>query len=582
MPAITELSHSIWSRIAAGEVVERPASVLKELVENSLDAHAKSIKVSLYDGGRLRIIVQDDGEGIPFSELPLALTYHATSKISSLEDLEAISTLGYRGEALASLVAVSDVEIRSRPHDSQTGGLIRTHDGHITEHTEINCSKGTRVQVDNLFSGLPARRKFLKSASGELRRAAVYLREYAVCNPDVAFTLEHDSKEIFATDGAGLRERVLAKIWGSSPKIQNTQTSSQHTHLECWFQSKAGISSRNDLMAFVNGRAVSDPVIKGSVSSGARELAGNWALFFRIETSLVDVNIHPAKSEVRFRYPAEIYETVREAVKSLGAPMPLPEFITTLSAHGTSSGFAPALSASDTPSGFTNTPTSSHTTQLPRSNGWNFRDTPSIPKASPQISFQPQELINEPSVNYLGQTSGGYLVYDNHQALILMDPHAAHERVNYERIKSLAEKHSNTQQLLVPVLLHPTLALEAHEYEHELRLSGFELADTEKGVELRSIPSVPDTDFEPEVLLRASLGALRNNHDGDTLSTLWRTWATMACKASVKLTSSLSRVEALALWEKLNMCEQPFVCPHGRPTMIEIKNDELLKRFGRE
>ncbi len=220
MLSITALDESIWSRIAAGEVVERPASAVKELTENSLDANAKKITVKLSDGGRLRIIVEDDGEGIAFDELPLALMYHATSKLSKLEDLENIATLGYRGEALASLVAVADVEIRSRQINSQTGGIIKTHDGKITEHAQIQCSQGTRVQIDNLFSGLPARRKFLKSASGELRRSAVFLREYAVCRPDVAFTLEHDNKEIFRTDGTGDKKRVLSKFWEKGAELQ--------------------------------------------------------------------------------------------------------------------------------------------------------------------------------------------------------------------------------------------------------------------------------------------------------------------------------------------------------------------------
>ena len=568
MPGITELPENIWSRIAAGEVVERPASAVKELVENALDAGAKRIRVSLKDGGRLSITVEDDGSGISFGDLPLALTYHATSKISGLEDLEHISTLGYRGEALASLVAVADVEIRSRQEGTDSGGLIRTHDGKITEHIPANCPKGTRVQIDNLFSGLPARRKFLKSASGELRRAAVYLREYAVCNPGIAFSLEHDGKKIFVTDGAGDRKRVLQKLWPDGAEIQNTGIKAGHLALECWFQSRAGMS-RGEVIAFVNGRAVNDPVIKSAVSTGARELSGNWALFFTLDPSLVDVNIHPAKSEVRFRYPGEIYESVRKAVNSLGSPMPLPEII-------------------DTPQKVNNI-------SVPKNSGFRFNDTFTSrtqsqaqlrPRPEPEREIfiddiEPQEE-QKPEIIYMGQTTGGYLIYDNNNGIVLIDPHAAHERINYERISSSVWRAKNIQKLLVPILLHPTLALEANEYEGALRETGFEFADTVKGVELRAVPSIGSTDFEPEALLRASLAALRNNHDGDAKNILWRMWATMACKASVKLTTELSPQEAVALWTELHECEQPFVCPHGRPTMIEIKNNDLLRRFGRE
>lgn len=564
MPTIKALPENVWLKIAAGEVVERPASAVKELVENSLDAKSKRIKVKLYDGGRLRIIVEDDGTGIEFEDLPLALAYHATSKIALIEDLESINTLGYRGEALASLAAVADVEIRSRQHGTETGGLIRAHDGKISEHMRINCAYGTRVQVENLFSGLPARRKFLKSASGELRRAAVFLREYAVCNPDISFMLEHDSKNIFQTDGTGSRERVLLKLWDEGTEIQNVNISCAHLNLECWFQSRAGISTgRNEIISFVNQRAVNDPVIKSAVSQAARELSGNWALFFTLDPSLVDVNIHPAKSEVRFRYSTEIYEALRKTVNLLGSPAKLPEII-----------------------------------QAPErnNNGWNFKDSAGkiksvINNSERSINFtRPENNIfldeinsSEPEINYLGQSSGGYLVYDDKEGIVLIDPHAAHERINYERIKSNADSTENIQKLLVPVLLHPTLALDAAEYEAALKNSGFEIENTERGTELKAIPAISDSaDFEPEALLRASLSALKRNHDGDTRDILWRTWATMACKASIKLTTKISAQEAIILWRRLHECKQPFVCPHGRPTVIEIKNSDLQKRFGRE
>ncbi len=569
MAAIMALPENVWSRIAAGEVVERPASAVKELTENALDAGASRISVTLSDGGRLRIIVSDNGEGIAYDELPLALMYHATSKLREISDLERISTLGYRGEALASLAAVADVEIRSRRANDAEGGLIRTHDGKITEHLRINCMQGTRVQISDLFSGLPARRKFLKSASGELRRSAVFIREYAVCNPSVSFMLEHDGKEIFSTDGSGERQKVLTKIWPEGAEIQPVNIQSQHMTLECWFQSRAGISGRGDIMSFVNGRAVNDPVIKSAVSAAGRELAGNWALFFTLEPSLVDVNIHPAKAEVRFRYPDEIYSLLHNAVKSLGSPA-----------------YIPGITAESAKSPVKITPSARIQTPQTRS-GWNFHDSEQSISGTKTSSHEENifaEIENDTgeSVSFMGQNSGGYLVYDTPEGLVIIDPHAAHERINYERIKSSAEKSQNVQKLLMPVILHPTLALEAAEFETALKDSGFELENTESGVEMKSVPSIGSVDFEPEALLRASLRALKNNHDGDTRNILWRTWATMACKASVKLTTKLTHDEALILWRSLHECKQPYVCPHGRPVMIELKNDDLLKRFGRE
>ena len=566
MSEIKALPESIWLRIAAGEVVERPASAVKELVENSLDAGATQIRVKLFDGGRLRIIVEDNGKGIEFQDLPLALQYHATSKINTLSDLENINTLGYRGEALASLSAAADVEIRSKYKDSDSGGLIRTHDAKIIEHVKINCPYGTRVQVENLFSGLPARRKFLKSASGELRRAAVFLREYSVCHPEVAFTLEHDGKEIFNTDGSGSKKRVLAKIWDDGAEIQNINVSAGHVNLECWYQARPG---RIDIISFVNGRTVSDPVIKSAVNSNARDLMGNFALFFTLEPSLIDVNIHPAKSEVRFRYPTEIYQALKIAVNNLGSPIIESSFIESKPVININS-YKPAQ---ESRTNYSRMPA------MPRK----IIDSNSQKDSQiflDDLSLQPE--ISQPDIIYMGQTSGGYLIYDTREKIIIMDPHAAHERINYEKIKSLADESKNVQKLLIPVLLHPTLALEANEYAKELQDNGFELEDTIKGVELRAIPALPERDFEPEALLRASLGALKNNRDGDTKNILWRTWATMACKASIKLTNNITREEALTLWANLHECKQPFVCPHGRPVMIEISNQDLTRQFGRE
>ena len=598
MPEIRALPEGVWTRIAAGEVVERPASAVKELVENALDAGARRVRVRLWDGGRLRIVVEDDGCGIGFEDLPLALLPHATSKLRDIEDLESIRTLGYRGEALASLAAVADLEIRSRP-EGGAGGLIRASGGRVTEHVAAACAPGTRVQADELFKELPARRKFMKSAAGELRRAASVMREYAVARPDVSFALEHDGREVLATDGAGDRRRVLERLWGAEPPIQTAEAEAGHLSLVAWLQSRQG---RSDVMAFVNGRAVNDPVVKGAVTAAARELTGNWALFLSLDPSLVDVNIHPAKAEVRFRYAGEVFEAVREAAGKLGAPAPL-----TFPPAG-----APALG------------TGSRAAVMER--GWSFREgpapRPAAPRPTPPPASSPPlppfsrveppdfggadrpeaeppaaptpwrerveprpEPVGDPTEDapaYMGQTSQGYLVFDAPDGLVLMDPHAAHERVGYERIRDRAMGEAAVQKLLLPTPLPPTLALEAEEYRAALEAAGFSLESHEGGLRLAAVPALPDGAPEPEALLRASLAALKGDRDGDAKELLWRTWATMACKAAVKLTTALAPAEALALWRDLHRCVQPFHCPHGRPTMLVLGPEELLRRFGRE
>lgn len=651
--SIKTLPENVWTRIAAGEVVERPASVVKELIENSLDAGATRIKIRLWDGGRLRIVVEDDGCGISFEDLPLALTPHATSKIAAIDDLEAISTLGYRGEALASIAAVSKIEILSRQNNNKnnTGGVIRAAEGKIIEHLAMNCASGTRIQIDDLFGNFPARRKFLKSASGELRRAAVCVREYAVCHPEISFILEHDGREIFLSDGSGDRRRLLSRLWGAEPEIKNINLQSGHTELECWRQARQNIrgnSARSDIMAFVNGRAVNDPVIKGAVSSAAREFSGNWALFFKLDLSLVDVNIHPAKSEVRFRYSGEIFDILRDAAaqlseaaqfmanndnifnfnlnlnKKINAPMPL--LASRIQEQNKINFYKYAKSDERGSSAKNNQYDKFNYNKLnndlndnvndsindidnininddvnndlnnfnddlnfdPKSFNNNFRD-----KLRERLSAEKSEKSEKnkiPPAEFMGQIASGYIVFNTPDGLVLMDPHAAHERIKYEQVRAAAQKSSGVQNLLVPVPLPPTLALEIEEFIEILNSAGLEFERNNGILYLKAIPSAAvsaetgkgDKNIDPETLLRASVAALKSGESADSNDILWRAWANVACKAAVKITTEISKDEALALWNDLYKCEQPFLCPHGRPTLLKIGNDELVKHFGRE
>lgn len=607
------LPEGVWSRIAAGEVVERPSSAVKEMIENSMDAGAKRIRVKLWDGGRVRIVVEDDGSGIAFDDLPLALTRHATSKIDGIDDLEAIHTLGYRGEALASLAAVAKVEIRSRPPEGG-GGLIRAYEGRISDHVETNCSLGTRVQVDELFVNLPARRKFLKSAAGELRRVATLLREYAICRPEVAFALEHDGRSVFSTDGGGERRRAIEQLWGAEPEIVTANASTGRIALECWWQPRQG---RNDISSFVNGRSVSDPLVKGAVAAAARELVGGWALFFSIDPALIDVNIHPAKAEIRFRYPGEVFDVVKEVAAHLGgrAPVYVREGQTLSTGSSWSGRQAVGGAGPKAPS------------QPSREGGWDFRD-PTPPESAfcsssqpfqvrppdrffgrvevPDFDFGPMQdasdsvpLVDDAAytadygdistpadpldgVTYLGQLRSGYLVFDTPDGAAIVDPHAAHERVAFERIRMAVKEGGRAQALLMPVPLPPTLQLEAEEKEELLKSVGFVLDRVDGGLQLTSVPYIAVVNTPPEVLLRGSLAALRDGGDAEPTELLWRSWATMACKEAVKVTTKLRPEEAMILWRDLHECQQPFFCPHGRPTILELSGDELLKHFGRE
>ncbi|NLB84429.1 MAG: DNA mismatch repair protein MutL, partial [Synergistaceae bacterium] len=318
---ITLLPEEVFSRIAAGEVVERPISVVKEAVENSLDGGATEIKVSLFEGGKMRIVVEDNGRGIPFEELPLAAAPHATSKLRTIEELEAVSSLGFRGEALASISAVSRFELRSRAEGEESGGLLKVEGGKQLLHTPIPCRPGTRLSVEDLFYNLPARRKFLKSAAAESRRVFSFLRDMAVAYPGVAFSEESDGKEGFSSTGNGSREDVLRLLWGGEGEIRRCDTASAHLSLESWFLPCPG-RSRSTAVTFVNGRSVNDPLLRGAAGSLCRTLVGNWVFFFTLPADLLDVNIHPAKWEIRFRYPGEVYDTVQQAVLNLSGSAP--------------------------------------------------------------------------------------------------------------------------------------------------------------------------------------------------------------------------------------------------------------------
>jgi DNA mismatch repair protein MutL len=620
------LPEGVWARIAAGEVVERPASAVKEMIENSLDAGARRIRVKLWDGGRLRIVVEDDGGGIAFEELPLALTSHATSKIGGIEDLEAIHTLGYRGEALASLAAVAKVEIRSRPADagpegSQGGGFIRAYEGRVLDHVRVNCAPGTRVQVDELFVNLPARRKFLKSAAGELRRVAAILREYAICRPEVSFALEQDGRPVFSTDGGGERRRAIEQLWGAEPEILTVRSKAGHVEVECWWQPRQG---RSEITSFVNGRSVTDPLIKGAVNAAARELTGGWALFFSVDPSLIDVNIHPAKAEIRFRHPGEVFDAVKAAAEQLGAPAPVyvhggRTFSTESKGRGTPS-FTPLPGTGTSGPGgwsFKDEPLAGSSSELSRSSepsasasfhaprpdklfgrvempDFDFGETrqPLKPAIEPLIEplIETSELPRAenlvspllPDAEYLGQLSSGYLVFDAPDGLAIMDPHAGHERVAFERIQAAAKEGERSQALLTPVPLPPTLQLEAEEKRELLESVGFALESVEGGLRLTAMPFLANADLSPETLLRGSLAALRDGGGAEPAELLWRAWATMACKEAVKATTKLEPEEALALWRDLRRCRQPFFCPHGRPTILELSVSQLEKHFGRK
>jgi len=564
--------------------VERPGSVVKELVENSIDVGAKRIRVSIWDGGKSRIVVEDDGGGISFEDLPLAVAQHATSKLSTTEDLNSIITLGYRGEAIASIASVSKLEIRSRT-ENEAGGLIRLNEGRIIEHVETTCPKGTRVQVDDLFHNLPARSKFLKASLSELRRCSIVLRDYALAWPSISFGLSHDGKTLFTTDGNGNKKRVLSQIWGDSPEPKMTQVTSGNLSLECWYQPFPS-RGRNEVSAFVNGRAVNDPIIRAAVSNAGKELSGNWALFITINPSLIDVNIHPAKAEIRFRYTGEVFDSVKKASEILsGDPTKLFIYNTKKVDNDNENRPLPKISDRNNLSFsnrvqnlFTRAPSTpeveNYTAKDNNKKSWSFGDDiVDITEAN--------QVDNEPDVKFISQMNSGYLIFENSSSIVIMDPHAAHERIMFEKIMNESTEGVRSQALITPEPLQPTLTIQVQEQEKELCSVGFSFKD-ENGLYVTGIPLLLGSTFSPLSLLRATLAVWEDSGNERKLDEqLMVRWAEIACKSSVKLTNKLHPDEALELWSKLHSCKQPYSCPHGRPTVLEMEFTEIAKHFGR-
>ncbi|MCL1875621.1 MAG: DNA mismatch repair endonuclease MutL [Synergistaceae bacterium] len=579
------LPEDVWSKIAAGEVVERPGSVVKELVENSIDVGAKRIRVSLWDGGKARIIVEDDGGGIPFDDLPLAIERHATSKLSTTEDLNSIITLGYRGEAIASIASVSKLEIRSCP-EGEAGGLIRVNEGRLIEHVKTTCPKGARVQVDDLFCNIPARKKFLKASLSELRRCSSVLRDYALAWPGISFGLSHENKTLYTTDGNGNRKRALSQIWGNSPESLTVHVTSGNLSLECWYQ-PFPLRGRNEISAFVNGRAVNDPIIRAAVSNAGNELSGNWALFITLNPSLIDVNVHPAKAEIRFRYTGEVFDSIKKASEILSGNPAKIAFFNTPKYDGNSK--APEVKPKpedrsslnfsiNSPNLFSRAASSfdteSFTANESSEKSWNFNEDDLADKGNVK------QNINEPEVKFISQLSSGYLVFETPESVIIMDPHAAHERIMFEKIM-VESAQVKTQTLISPEALQPTIAVQVQELESELCSVGFSFSD-ENGLCVTGIPFALGNVSSPLAILRATIAVWSDNGNERKLDEqLTARWSEIACKSSVKLTSRLHQSEALELWRKLHLCKQPFSCPHGRPTVLKLEYSELAKHFGR-
>lgn len=602
---IHRLPDELSRKIAAGEVIERPLSVVKELIENSLDAGATVIDVELGQGGKVLISVKDNGGGIVPEELPLAVEKHATSKISGESDLEAIATLGYRGEALSSVCAVSHFEIYSRRPELAEGASLHYENG-APRVTAVPLRPGTTVVVKDLFYNLPARRKFLKTAAAEFRRISRLIQDYAFAYPAVAFSLMHDGKSVFKSSGGGSVEELLAQTWGNEPEIRASAFEAAASSVRLWWQD-LGPQSRFQLISFVNGRRVSDAVIRSAIQGFHWAARGSWLVMLSLPAEDVDVNVHPAKSEILFRRSGDAYDLIRKAAERLAkgfsdapilerggrVPFSSPSFDAPADSFPVGGPAAVGSAAwrrqpEREPHPFSRleepvfraaSPNAFAARRAQEASGERLpfvscRQTVSVP---PSADMSAAESAAPDGKLYLAQLPQGYLVFSAPDGLLIVDPHAAHERVNYERILKACADPRGQEKLIMPIPLPPTLRDDAAANREKLGELNFVIDEDGSLSQLPLHAKVAGV--SPVELLRSALNAIEEGQEHS--ESLLDAFAAKACKASVKLTTRLDAAEACQLLAELERCGQPNACPHGRPTVLRLTGNALDKHFGR-
>lgn len=605
------LAPEVANQIAAGEVVERPASAVKELIENSLDAGASDIRVEIREGGRRLIRVQDDGCGIPAAEVALAFQRHATSKIASADDLNRITTLGFRGEALASIASVAHVTLLARTREESVGTLLRVVEGREVAHEPHGAPPGVSVTVEHLFANVPARLKFLKQPATEAAHIQQVLTRYALAYPERRFSLVSDGKLVFQSSGSGKVYDVLVKVYGlemaremlrigesANRQIGESQEVDAAIRVS-GYTGAPGLhrSNRGYITLFINRRWFQDTSLAYAVIQAYHTLlpVGRFpvaVVFIEMDPADVDVNVHPTKAEVRFREPGAVFSAVQRAVRRAVADhAPVPQV-----------GFSPAPTASPQVLGgagwaerrdallgagqsrlfpsasldATGSPASGHLHS-------NIEpQTADIEHRTSHIEPRTSDLL--PLLRVVGQLAATYIVAEGPDGMYLIDQHAAHERVLYEQM--LAEHAANrlaVQPLLEPLLLDlsPEQAAVAAEELETLNDLGLAIEPFGGSAYLvRSIPAALQHD-EPQAAVTEIIDGLarRDNVVEDTREARL---ITLICKrAAVKGNTPMSLAEMQELVRRLEVCRSPRTCPHGRPTMIYVSAADLARQFGR-
>lgn len=562
MSTIRELDALTIGQIAAGEIIERPASVVKELVENAVDAGATRITVSVTRGGLDAIEVADDGFGIESEDLPLALRRHTTSKLRVAEDLESITTLGFRGEGLASIAAIARTQVVSRTVRNSVGARVLAHGAEIERAEPVAAPPGTCVNVTAIFENVPVRREYLRSPSAEFNRISAWLSSFALAYPRCTFALRHDGKDVWVMPASGDERERLAMVFGRQAaeallRLDGGAARTLDGTLRGFISAPGNDRpDRRMQLLFVNGRLLRSAMLSGAWTSGYSTYAmigrhPYGAIFLDLPPGQVDPNVHPTKSDVRLRYSSQIFDAVRRAIAAtLGADAQARFGASTAAVPGVDVSFAPSAVAL-------------------------FEGASSPPD---EVAAGPSTPLGT-GPRVLAQLDRTYILASDGEELLLVDQHAAHERIAYERIAASARGTRLSEPLLVPQIVELDAAQSAalDRTIELLREGGLEIEPF--GERTYRIVATPFGYGARSFDVTGLIDDL--SEEPKQRDVRERVWASLACHSVVVAGERLEFTEMSTLMERLQHCTNPMHCPHGRPTTIRITSSEIARMFKR-
>ena len=619
MNQILILDENTINKIAAGEVVERPSSIVKELVENSIDAGSTAITIEIRDGGKSYIRVADNGRGMSFQDARLSFERHATSKISSADDLQSIATLGFRGEALASIAAVTHLEMITREKDSVSGIHIVNHGGKIVSQKEIGCPEGTTIITKNLFFNTPARLKFLKSTRTETAHISDLMGKLILAHPEISFRYINNGKTIYYSTGDGDLKNAILSVYGKDvvDQLIPVEPVDNHAGIKLWgYLGKPSLArkNRNFQSFYINGRYIKSSLLAEAIEAAYKPyLTVNlfpWVvLHIEIEPSAIDVNVHPTKIEVRFREEEQVKQYIQQHITKIlqdnpYIPILREDSISSLTINDNTRTTIDDVENSEQLEVFSSisTDSSSFSFDKPSRNIYIVdshkssssyieskkpkRNYQNLDAASMNDRYQDNNINRNMAIplKIVGKIFSTYVVVEGKEECFLVDQHAAHERLLFEKYKKmLSEQSVMTQQLLPPVIIEVTHTEQIiiNESMDLFKSLGFEIENFGgRAYAIRGVPMVLG-DSNVKEFFRELLDNVEEYKKGTSYNLKIDDIIQMSCKAAVKAGDKLSEREILALLRDLIDNKVPMTCPHGRPIMISITKKQLERTFKR-